>query len=138
MENVGVVLELMVNEKDYVFDTFLLDKDRLVNNIIDTKKVYGKDLETRNSNMLSDLRANYKNLHSEEHRTILLNYLACMEWVWDAITEFKDQSMGIYIMIKLPQKKEGTMNKTMIEYATMNWMKFEEFQKELPPVYFKD
>jgi len=138
MEKVGVVMELMINEKDYVFDAFLFDKDRLVNNIIDTKKAYGKDLETRSATMLGVLRANYKNIHSEEHRTILLNYLACMEWVWDAITEFKGQSMGLFIMINLPQKKKGTMNKTMIEHATMNWKNFEEFQKALPPVYFKD
>ena len=127
MGKIGVVYEIMLNEKDYTYDTFTFDLGRLVNTVKESKQ-FADNIEKRKEFLLKELHVRVEEMGTEDYRTLIINYMATLGSIKQALKNNPLKSLGITMHRK--------MDKTDI--AVMQWPDFEKVLKNLPPSYFKE
>jgi ElaB/YqjD/DUF883 family membrane-anchored ribosome-binding protein len=138
MEQIGVVFEMMIDEKRYAYDTFQFDLDRMVKTIEETKRIVnsiepserkyvGDKLTERKELIIEQMQDRVSETHTEAHRTIIINYLACTESVLKAVKDNPNESMGITLRVKLEER----------EIVVLKWSDFERMLEHLPKEYFE-
>lgn len=125
MEKIGVVFEIMVNEKEYTMDTFQFDLDRMLKTI-EVSKGYNDKKDERKEFLLQQLHGRINEMKTEDYRSIIINYLAMIDKVKQTLNDKPNKSIGIYLHRKLDKS----------EINVLEWTDFEKMLKELPDVYF--
>jgi hypothetical protein len=125
MEKIGVVFEIMVNEKEYTMDTFQFDFDRM-HKTIEASKGYNDKKDERKEFLLQQLHGRINEMKTEDYRSIIINYLAMIDKVKQTLNDKPNKSIGIYLHRKLDKS----------EINVLEWTDFEKMLKELPDVYF--
>lgn len=123
---IAFVFEIFLNNTDYTFTTFQIDRNNFEFVISESKDKY-KDIDLRKAELLQSMDVNVEVIHSDKYREVVANYLACVEVVQRALKEHPGESLGIYL-----HRKQGEN-----QIIAMTWNDFQRFIKELPKEYFE-